>query len=60
MIKITIVNNEEREFNLKSPQSALRFIYMMKAKGYIISGIIYDDTWEMEWLERRLPKCLMK
>ena len=43
---------ETKEFN--SPKTALRFMYAMRGKGYIVMGYRCDDIYDDEWLNRRI------
>lgn len=37
----------------KTKECALRFMYAMRGKGYLILGWTCDDTCDNNWLERR-------
>ena len=52
MIYVYIIGEKEpHEFN--TAQMALRFMYMMRNKGYIIEAWSCDDPYDNRWLERR-------
>ena len=50
MIQVFIGKDTKSFFNKKS---ALKFMYLMKHKGYVITGWSCDDPLDNEWLERR-------
>lgn len=52
MIQVYIMG-EKKTHEFYNPKSALRFMYMMRNKGYIIEGWGCDDPYDHEWLERR-------
>jgi hypothetical protein len=52
MIQVYIIGEKKpHEFN--TPQVALRFMYMMRNKGYIIESWACDDPLDAEWLYHR-------
>ena len=52
MIKVWIVG-DKKEYTFQSPYNALRFMYMMRNKGYIIEGYSCEDPYDSQWIERR-------
>lgn len=40
----------------KTKQAALRYMYMLKNKGYFITGWRCDDPLDNEWLNRRFKQ----
>ena len=54
MIIVFLANNVQREFH--DVKSALRFMYLMKNKGYFILGWQCDDPEDNDWLNRRFKQ----
>lgn len=40
----------------RNKKSALKFMYMMNHKGYIISGWRCEDPYDNEWLDKRFKQ----
>ena len=51
MIQVILTDETIKEFH--SAKSALRFMYAMKSKGYLIMGWRCDDSLDNEWLSYR-------
>lgn len=54
MIYVFLLNNDTHEFHTK--EAALRFMYMMRNKGYFILGWKCDDSLDNNWLDRRFKQ----
>ena len=53
MIEV-FIGDHTKLFNTK--QCALRFMYAMKSKGYIIKGWKCEDPCDNDWLNRRFKQ----
>ena len=54
MIHVSIYGKEgESTHKFYNKKAALRFMYAMRHKGYIIAGWSCDDYMDNEWLGRR-------
>ena len=53
MIQVSIYGKEESTHNFYDKKAALRFMYCMRRKGFIILGWSCDDYIDNEWLGRR-------
>ena len=54
MIQVILIDEIIKEFH--NAKSALRFMYAMKSKGYLIMGWRCDDPLDNEWLNRRFKQ----
>lgn len=52
MIQVYICG-DDKPHEFKTPYNALRFMYMMDHKGYIVSTWTCDDPSDNEWISRR-------
>lgn len=53
MIEVFILGDNKYKHQFKTAQMALRFMYSMKSKGYMVQGWSCDDPEDNEWLNRR-------
>ena len=52
MIRV-FISGDKKEYTFQTPYNALRFMYMMRHKGFIIEGYACDDPYDHRWIERR-------
>ena len=52
MIEVFILG-DSKSHQFQTAQMALRFMYAMRTKGYVIHGWSCEDPWDNKWLERR-------
>ena len=54
MIKVVLIDETIKEFHNR--KSALKYMYMMRNKGYFITGWTCDDPLDNEWLNKRFKQ----
>ena len=55
MIQVYILGEKEPH-TFQTPYNALRFMYAMKGKGYLIQGWRCEDPQDHLWIERRFKQ----
>lgn len=46
----------KRSHRFRTKECALRFMYAMRGKGYLVTGWVCDDPEDNEWLNRRFKQ----
>lgn len=55
MIKV-FISGDKKEYTFQTAYNALRFMYMMRHKGFIITGWTCEDPYDNEWLNRKFKQ----